>query len=74
MAGLSETIDQICEDRLDQKNITQVVGDEGTVQFESLQSLMKAMKLKQDIDIRERSRTLKRPIVAKMTEPSSGDC
>ncbi len=77
MSVLSESLKALITERVTNKAVKKLEGDEGSMEFEDAQSLTKALLNLSKLESMENKKKLMRPIVSKITNPndrSNGSC
>ncbi len=77
MSVLSDAIKALITERITNKGVTKLTGDEGEINFEDAESLTKALLNLSKLDSMENKKKLLRPIVSKITNPhdrQDGSC
>ncbi len=77
MSVLSDALRSLITERVTNKAIKKLEGDEGSMEFEDAQSLTKALLNLSKLESIENKKKLMRPIVSKITNPhdrANGSC
>ena len=69
MSVLSDALAALVAERIVNKGVTKLEGDEGSMQFEDALSLTKAMLNLSKLETMDNKKRLMRPIVSKITNP-----